>query len=65
LNSTKKALIAAAVAVIFSLGLIFWQVKARKGPVVLSPEDMTLIAEDRPTKLRARILPWTFGGCWL
>jgi hypothetical protein len=50
LNSTKKALIAAAVAVIFSLGLIFWQVKARKGPVVLSPEDMTLIAEDQPAQ---------------
>jgi hypothetical protein len=55
LNSTKKALIAAAVAVIFSLGLIFWQVKARKGPVVLSPEDMTLIAEDQPAQMRARL----------
>jgi len=41
LNSTRKALIAAAVAVIFALGLIFWQVKARKiGPVELTPEDM-------------------------
>jgi hypothetical protein len=30
LNSTKKALIAAAVAVIFAGGLILWQVKARK-----------------------------------
>ena len=55
MNSTKKALIAAAVAVIFSLGLIFWQVKARKGPVVLTPEDMTMIAEDQPAQMRARL----------
>lgn len=56
MNSTKKALIAAAVAVIFSLGLIFWQVKARKaGPVELTAEDMTLIAEDQPPQMRARL----------
>jgi parvulin-like peptidyl-prolyl isomerase len=56
LNSTRKALIAAAVAVIFALGLIFWQVKARKtGPVELTPEDMALIAEDQPPSLRARL----------
>jgi foldase protein PrsA len=56
LNSTKKALIAAAVAVIFAMGLIFWQVKARKsGPVELTPEDMALIAEDQPPQMRARL----------
>jgi parvulin-like peptidyl-prolyl isomerase len=56
LNSTRKALIAAAVAVIFALGLIYWQVKARKsGPVELTPEDMALIAEDQPPALRARL----------
>lgn len=56
LNSTKKALIAASVAVIFALGLIYWQVKARKaGPVELTPEDMALIAEDQPPQLRARL----------
>jgi parvulin-like peptidyl-prolyl isomerase len=56
LNSTRKALIAAAVAVIFSLGLIFWQVKARKsGPVELTAEDMTRIAEDQPPQMRARL----------
>jgi parvulin-like peptidyl-prolyl isomerase len=56
LNSTRKALIAAAVAVIFALGLIYWQVKARKGgPVELTPEDMALIAEDQPPQLRARL----------
>lgn len=56
MNSTKKALVAAAVAVIFAGGLIFWQVKARKsGPVVLTPEEMTLIAEDQPPQLRQRL----------
>ena len=56
MNSTKKALIAAAVAVIFAGGLIFWQVKARKaGPVELTPEDMAIIAEDQPPQMRARL----------
>jgi parvulin-like peptidyl-prolyl isomerase len=56
LTSTKKALIAAAVAVIFAGGLIFWQVKARKtGPVELTPEDMAIIAEDQPPQMRARL----------
>jgi peptidyl-prolyl cis-trans isomerase C len=56
LNSTRKALIAAAVAILFSAGLIFWQVKARKaGPVELSAEEMTLIAEDQPPQMRAQL----------
>ena len=56
MNSTRKALVAAAVAIVFSAGLIFWQVKARKeGPVELSPEDMALIAEDQPAQMRARL----------
>src|SRR5215217_4155052 len=38
------------------MGLIFWQVKARKaGPVELTPEDMTIIAEDQPPQMRARL----------
>ena len=56
MNSTRKALIAAAVAVIFALGLIFWQVKARKtGPLELTAEDMTVLAEDQPPSMRARL----------
>ena len=56
MTSTRKALIAAAVAVIFSAGLIFWQVKARKsGPVELTAQDMQLIAEDQPPQMRARL----------
>ena len=56
MNSTRKALIAAAVALIFCAGLIFWQVKARKvGPVELTSEDMAVIAEEQPVQIRARL----------
>ena len=56
MNSTKKAYIAAAVAILFAAGLIFWQIKAnRVGPVELSAEDMTLIAEDQAPQTRARL----------
>ena len=56
MNSTKKAYIAAAVAIVFAAGLIFWQVKARRpGPVELTSEDMSLIAEDQPAQQRARL----------
>jgi len=53
LTSTTKAWIAAAVAVVFSLGLITWQVKARRAEAVnLTPEDMALIAEDQSPQYR-------------
>ncbi len=56
MNSTKKALIAAAVAVIFAGGLIFWQVKARKsGPVELTADDMTVLAENQAPQIRQRL----------
>ena len=56
MTSTRKALIAAAVAVVFAMGLIYWQVKARKsGPVELTPEDMAIIANDQPPQMRARL----------
>ena len=56
MNSTKKAYIAAAVAILFAAALIFWQVKARRsGPVELTPEEMSLIAEDQPAQMRARL----------
>lgn len=56
MNSTKRALVAAAVAIVFAAGLIFWQVKARKaGPVELTPEDMSLIAEEQPPQFRQRL----------
>lgn len=49
-------MIAGAIAILFSAGLIFWQVKARKtGPVELSAEDMALIVKDSPPQLRMRL----------
>jgi peptidyl-prolyl cis-trans isomerase C len=56
LTTTKKAWIAAGVAIIFSLGLIVWQVKARRGEAVnLTAEDVALVAEDQPPQFRARL----------
>jgi parvulin-like peptidyl-prolyl isomerase len=56
LTSTTKAWIAAAVAVVFSVGLIAWQVKARRSEVLnLSAEDVALIAEDQSPQFRSRL----------
>lgn len=56
MTTTKKAWIAAVVAVLFSVGLIAWQVKARRSEAVnLTAEDMALVAEDQPPQLRARL----------
>lgn len=56
MDSTKKALIAAAVAVVFAAGLIFWQVKARHAePMELTADDMSLLAEDTPPQMRQRL----------
>jgi peptidyl-prolyl cis-trans isomerase C len=56
LTSTTKAWIAAAVAVVFSVGLIAWQVKARRTEAVnLNSEDMALIAEEQPPQFRTRL----------
>ena len=56
MNSSTKAWIAAAVAVLFAGGLIVWQVRARRSELVnLSAEDMALIAEDQSPQFRARL----------
>ena len=56
MTSTTKAWIAAAVAVVFSVALIAWQVKARRAESVnLSAEDMALIAEDQSPQFRSRL----------
>jgi parvulin-like peptidyl-prolyl isomerase len=56
LTSTTKALIAAAVAVVFALGLIVWQVKARRSESLnLSAEDMAMIAEEQAPQFRTRL----------
>ena len=49
-------MIAAAIAIVFAGGLIYWQFKARKAEAVnLSAEDMALIAEDQAPQMRARL----------
>ena len=73
MNSTTKAWIAAAVAVVFAGALIVWQVKARRTELTnLTSEDMALIAEDQSPQFRARlatdeatrkILPKTYTSC--
>jgi parvulin-like peptidyl-prolyl isomerase len=56
LNSTTKAWIAAGVGILFSIGLIVWQVKASHGSAVnLTPDDMTQIAQDQAPQARQRL----------
>ena len=56
MTSTNKALIAAAIAVVFAVGLIYWQFMPRRHqPANLSAEDMTLIAEDQSPQIKARL----------
>lgn len=56
MKSTTKALIAGAIAVAFALGLIVWQVKARRNTAVnITAEDMALIAEDQAPQFRSRL----------
>jgi parvulin-like peptidyl-prolyl isomerase len=56
LNSTTKAWIAAGVGIVFSIGLIAWQVKASRAAAInLSPDDMTQIASDQAPQTRQRL----------
>ncbi len=56
MKSTTKAWIAAAIAIAFALGLIVWQVKARRNEAVnITAEDMALIAEDQAPQFRSRL----------
>jgi parvulin-like peptidyl-prolyl isomerase len=57
LTSTTKALIAAAVALVFSVALIFWMTVYNGGHQIanLSAADMALIAEDQSPQVRARL----------
>lgn len=56
MKSTTKAWIAAAVAIVFSVTLIVWQVRARRHePTSLSAEDLSTIVEDFPPRDRARL----------
>ena len=56
MNSTTKAWIAAGVGILFSLGIIFWQVRAsHAAPINLSADDMSLIASDQAPQMRMRL----------
>lgn len=56
MNSSTKAIIAAAVAIVFAVGLVVWQVKAgRTGAVNLTAEDMKTIVEGFPPQAQAQL----------
>lgn len=56
MDSKTKAWIAAGIGIVFSVGLIVWQVKAsHAAPINLSPDDMTQIAQDQAPQARARL----------
>ncbi|HEY0346937.1 MAG TPA: peptidylprolyl isomerase [Pyrinomonadaceae bacterium] len=56
MNSKTKAWIVAAIGVVFSVGLIVWQVKAsHSAPISLTADDMTQIASDQAPQSRARL----------
>lgn len=55
MDSKTKAWIAAAVGIVFSIGLIVWQVKAsHAAPINLTADDMTQIASDQSPQARAK-----------
>jgi hypothetical protein len=56
LDSKIKAWIAAGVGILFSVGLIVWQVRANHAaPISLSADDMSLIASDQAPQARMRM----------
>lgn len=56
MDSKVKAWIAAGVGILFSVGLIVWQVRANHAaPINLSADDMSLIAADQAPQARMRM----------
>lgn len=56
MNAKTKAWIAAGIGILFSLGLITWQVRANyAGPINLSADDMSMIAADQAPQTRMRL----------
>ena len=56
MNSTTKAWIVAAIGIVFSVGLIVWQVKASHAAAInLSADDMASVASDQAPQARARL----------
>lgn len=55
INATTKAIIAAAIAILFAGALVVWQVRAgRAGSVNITAEDMAIIVEGFPPQARAQ-----------
>ena len=56
MNSITKAWIAAGVGIVFSVGLLVWQVKASHAAAInLTPDDMTQLAADQAPQTRGRL----------
>lgn len=56
MSSVTKAWIAAGVGIVFSIGLIVWQVRASHAAAInLTADDMTLIAADQAPQMRMRL----------
>lgn len=56
MNSTTKALIAGSVAVLFSVALIVWQVKANHVEGInISPEDMAILVKGLPAATQSQL----------
>ncbi len=56
MNSKTKAWIVAGCGIVFSLGLIFWQLRVGHAATInLSTEDMSLIASDQAQQTRTRL----------
>ncbi len=56
LNSKTKAWIVAGCGIVFSLGLIFWQLRVGHAAAInLTTEDMSLIASDQAPQTRTRL----------
>ena len=56
MNSTTKAWIVAAIGIVFSIGLIVWQVKASHAAAInLSADDMAMVASDQAPQARTRL----------
>jgi hypothetical protein len=60
MSTSTKAYIAIGLALIFAVGLIFWQVRGRHSSHImnltsLTPEDMKLLVADMPPQMRAQL----------
>lgn len=56
MNSKTKALIVAGCGIVFSLGLIFWQLRVgHAAAITLTADDMSIIAADQAPQTRTRL----------